>query len=194
MTRPRAVFTSDVLPSKSTQTGVTCGVPSAFSVARLRERWLRGQRDRRVMQESSPSEHLSDRHHSPTIAESRVVDLVTAVDGDRQRGEMLDRPRARQRADIDGPQSRQHAATSADRARARLVRVAADELVAVERRVAVAERCAGTVLNAAASRDVVRQPRADVFGRRASGDLEHGHLPAGERQRHGDVDRPRWRS
>src|SRR3954469_9135335 len=46
---PRAVFTSTRSPSKSTHTGVTCGLPSGMSVARLanarfvkRSRYLSG--------------------------------------------------------------------------------------------------------------------------------------------------------
>src|SRR3954464_4821313 len=47
--RPRAVFTSTRSPSKSTHTGVTCGLPSGMTVARLanarlvkRSRYLSG--------------------------------------------------------------------------------------------------------------------------------------------------------
>src|SRR3954463_1792567 len=68
----------------------------------------------------------------PDDAEARVVPLVAPVDGDGERGELFDRPGARQRTDVDGAQPRElrhefHGAA------ARGIGVAADELVAVER-------------------------------------------------------------
>ena len=60
------------------------------------------------------------------------MNLVPAVDRDRQRRQVLDRPRARQRPDVDGAQPGQQRDERGGLG-SRLVGVAADELVAVER-------------------------------------------------------------
>ena len=75
-------------------------------------------------------------------AEARVVTFMSAVDRDGQRRQMLDRARARQRADVDAAQLGQRR-DERERTLARRIRIGADELVAIEREIDVAEQARG---------------------------------------------------
>src|SRR4029079_18112541 len=86
-TRPRAVLTSRLVPSQSTQTGVTCGLPSELSVARLANAGLLS----RSRCEAGIAVAMRASRSEPDDAESRVVHFVPAVDPDRQESEMFDR-------------------------------------------------------------------------------------------------------
>ena len=146
----------DVLPSKSTQTGVTCGLPSGFSVARLAERRFAGRADRRVMRESQPSIVLQElsgaspttRNRAEWILCRRLMAMASAVTCS------IDRARA-ERADIDRAQPRQHACTSADardRASSESPQTNSSQSSGCSRS---SSRCAGSVLNVPATADVL---------------------------------------
>ena len=107
----------------------------------------------------------------PDDPESRVVNLVPPVDRNRQRGQVLDGPRARQRPDIDGPQPGQQR-HQRGRLGSRRVGIAADELVAVERFEPGAEQMGGQRFERARQPDGGRKQRPDVLGRRSLRDVE----------------------
>src|SRR5205809_1371715 len=98
-TRPRAVFTSTCVPSKSTQTGVTCGLPSELRVARLAKA---GFLNRSLCVAGIVAAIVASLL-SPDYPEPRIVNLLPPVDRDRQQRQMFDRTRARQRSDVDRP-------------------------------------------------------------------------------------------
>src|SRR2546423_1697423 len=74
--RPRAVFTRTRSPSRSTHTGVTCGLPSGMSVARLanarfvkRSRYLSGI----DCDKSSSLLELHEQHYRRCPADARAT-------------------------------------------------------------------------------------------------------------------------
>src|SRR5262245_35959410 len=93
-----------------------------------------------------------------------VVNVMAPVDGDGERGEMLDRARARQGTNVDSAQSDDATAELA-RARTSGVGIAADEVVTLERHVGPVEKMRRNRLEHAGEGNRRRKPRPDVFRR-----------------------------
>ena len=89
------------------------------------------------------------------------MDFVAAVDRDRQRGQMLNRLRARQDADVDRAQAREQL-HQCRCLRPRGLRVAADELVAVERPLEIVEQMRGNGLECSGDAHIDKMAKKDL--------------------------------